>query len=65
MSFELQNILENKRSLRRNLAAKSVAEKMRILDALREREVVIRWRVELSDSSVRDKDPSPYDANSK
>ena len=35
-------MLESKRKLRRALAARPVAEKLRMLDALREREVAIR-----------------------
>ena len=42
MSFDLQKILESKRALRRNLAARPVAEKLRMLNALRERELAIR-----------------------
>ena len=42
MTFDLQKILESKRALRRDLAARPVAEKLRMLDALREREVAIR-----------------------
>jgi hypothetical protein len=45
MSFDLQKILESKRTLRRSLAARPVAEKLRMLDALREREVAIRSSV--------------------
>ena len=41
MSFDLQKILESKRALRRNLAARPVAEKLRMLDALRERALAI------------------------
>ena len=37
MSFDLQKILESKRALRRNLAARPVAEKLRMLDTMRER----------------------------
>jgi hypothetical protein len=32
MSFELQKILESKRALRRDLAARPVAEKLRLLE---------------------------------
>jgi len=42
MTISLQKILESKRALRRELAARSIAEKLRILDALREREIAIR-----------------------
>jgi hypothetical protein len=41
MSFDLQKILESKRALRRNLAARPVAEKLRMLDAMRERALAI------------------------
>lgn len=42
MTFDLQKILESKRALRRNLAARPIGEKLRLLDALREREIAIR-----------------------
>ena len=45
MTFDLQKILESKRALRRDLAARPVAEKLRMLDAMREREVAIRGRL--------------------
>jgi hypothetical protein len=37
MSFDLERILESKRALRRRLAARPIAEKLQMLDALRER----------------------------
>jgi hypothetical protein len=42
MSFDLREILESKRALRRELASRPVAEKLRMLDALRERALAIR-----------------------
>jgi hypothetical protein len=42
MSFDLQKILNSKRALRRELAARPVAEKLRLLDALRERAIALR-----------------------
>jgi hypothetical protein len=42
MSHDLQKIIESKRALRCNLAARPVAEKLRTLDTLRERELAIR-----------------------
>jgi hypothetical protein len=42
MSLDLQRILASKRALRRELAALPVAEKLRLLDELRERELTIR-----------------------
>jgi hypothetical protein len=60
MSFDLQKILESKRALRRNLAARPVAEKLRMLDALRERELAIRGSAVHSDSSALREEPAPY-----
>ena len=42
MSFDREKILESKRALRRELAARPIAEKLRMLDALRERTVTLR-----------------------
>jgi len=40
--MNLQKILESKRALRQVHAARPIAEKLRMLDVLREREVAIR-----------------------
>ena len=42
MSFDLQKVLESKRALRRKLAAKPLAEKMRLLEQLSERATAIK-----------------------
>ena len=42
MTFDLQRILENKRAYRQSLTAKPIAEKLRMLDALRERALILR-----------------------
>jgi len=42
MTFDLDKILESKRALRRDLALRPIAEKLRMLDALRERTLAIR-----------------------
>jgi hypothetical protein len=42
MSFNLEKILKSKRAFRRDLAARPIAEKLLMLDALRERELAIR-----------------------
>ena len=60
MSFDLQRILASKRAARRDLAACSVAEKMRMLDALRERELVIRGQAIPADSGTVREEPAPY-----
>lgn len=63
MTFDLQAILESKRALRRNLAARPIGEKLRMLDALRERELAIRGRAPHADSSVLRDNPAPYRTN--
>ena len=60
MSFDLQKILESKRALRRDLAALPMAEKLRLLDALRERELAIRGRAISSASGTVHEEPAPY-----
>jgi hypothetical protein len=42
MKHDLARIGENKRAFRKRLAARPVAEKLRMLDALRERTLAIR-----------------------
>ncbi len=42
MNLDWQKVFESKRALRRSLAARPIAEKLRLLDALRERELAIR-----------------------
>ena len=65
MSFDLQKIIESKRALRRKLAALPVAEKLRMLDALRERQLAIRGRGVDSDSSGLREEPTPYQTKPK
>ncbi len=60
MTFDLQKLLESKRALRRNLAARPIGEKLRMLDALRERELAIRGRGVHADSSAVREEPAPY-----
>jgi len=62
MTFDLQAIFESKRALRRNLAARPIAEKLRMLDALRERELAIRGRHSPAESSSLREVPVPYRA---
>lgn len=65
MSFDLKKILESKRALRRDLAARPIGEKLRMLDALRERELAIRGRAPLADSSTLREDHTPCSIKSK
>ena len=51
MTFDLQHILESKRAHRQHLASRPIGEKLRLLDALRERELAIRGRSETLEQS--------------
>lgn len=58
MTFDLEQILASKRAYRQTLAAKPIAEKLRLLDAMRERELAIR-RSDPATNAVREQ-PAPY-----
>ena len=58
MTFDIQKILQSKRELRRELAVLPIEEKLRLLDALRERQLTIR-KGTLSDVSPRMKNAAP------
>lgn len=45
MTFDWKIIAESKRAFRSHLAQRPIAEKLRLLDAMREREVAIRGAV--------------------
>ena len=60
MSFDLQKMIESKRALRRELAARPVAEKLRMLDALRERALAIRPAKPAPGPDGLREAPSPY-----
>ena len=42
MNFDFDRVWESKREMRRKLAALPIAEKLRMLDALRERALILR-----------------------
>ena len=42
MTFDLAKILQSKREFRKRLAARPIAEKLAMLDALRERALAVR-----------------------
>lgn len=65
MSFELEKILESKRAFHRNLAGRPVAEKLRMLDALRERELAIRGRTGQPGVASLREAPTPYRIRAK
>ena len=67
MTFDLDKILESKRAARRQLAVRPIAEKLAMLDALRERELAIRQPAQPTADSIgmlREK-PAPYRAGGK
>ena len=55
MTADLQAILESKRRYRQRLAARPIAEKLRMLDAMRERALLLRPA-----SSLLREEPAPY-----
>jgi hypothetical protein len=62
MSFDLTRILQSKREFRQRLAARPIAEKLAMLDALRERELAIRPVQSTSDAGALREEPPPYPA---
>jgi hypothetical protein len=60
MSFDMEKILASKRALRRELAVRPIAEKPRMLDALRERTLMLRPTPASGD--VLRETPAPYRA---
>ena len=65
MSFDMQRILASKRSLRQKLAVLPVAEKLRLLDELRERELTLRRSAPPAASDVVRAQPARYPAKRK
>ncbi len=59
MSFDLQRILESKAAHRRKLADLPIGEKLRLLDEMRERALIIQHARPIEGSVVRE-DPAPY-----
>lgn len=60
MSFDLQKVIESKAAHRRKLADLPIGEKLRLLDAMRERAIAIRGATPEPASSVLREDPVPY-----
>jgi hypothetical protein len=65
MTFDLQEILKSKRALRRELAARPLAEKLRLLDALRERALAIRPVKPAPGPGGLREEPQPYGISGK
>ncbi len=63
MDFDLDRIWKSKRALRERLTARPVAEKLRLLDAMRERALAIRAATPRQTDTVQEQEP-PYGKNS-
>ena len=60
MTFDLAKILQSKREFRKCLAARTIAAKLAMLDALRERTLAIRPARPASERDVLREQPPPY-----
>ena len=66
MNFDLQRMLKSKRAFRQKLAARPLAEKLRLLDELREQALVIRRSSTLErESGIVAELPAEYRADPK
>lgn len=66
MTFDLSRILASKRAFRHTLAARDITEKLRLLDALRERALVLRaTRSAAREASVVRESPTPGGTSKK
>ncbi len=65
MTFDLAKILESKRKFRQRLAARPIAEKLAMLDALRERALAIRPAQTQSGKAVLREEPPAYPRQDK
>ena len=63
MTFDLASILQSKREFRQRLAARPIAEKLAIQDALRERALAIRPRRSSSAAAALHEKSPPYISN--
>lgn len=66
MTFDLSHILASKRAFRHTLAARDITEKLRMLDVLRERALVLRATGSAArDASVLRESPTPCGTSRK
>ena len=54
MNFDIDQMVRSKQSFRRRLAALPIAEKLRLLDAMRERAVIIREATDRESNAVHE-----------
>lgn len=62
MMFDLEKILQSKRAFRQRLAARPIAEKLAMLDVLRQRQLTIRGSAIRSgpETGIIREPPTPY-----
>jgi hypothetical protein len=65
MTFDLARILRSKHEFRQRLAARPIAEKLALLDALRERALALRPARPASGAGVLREEPAAYRAQRK
>jgi hypothetical protein len=63
MTFDLQHVIESKRAYRRSLAQRPVAEKLAMLDELRDRTRAIRAAAARREATVVRESPPEYRGN--
>ncbi len=65
MNFDLETMIESKRAYRARLAALPIGEKLRMLDALCERQRSIRGSAPRSEPVVVREEPDTYEGRKK
>ena len=60
MTFDLAKILQSKRAFRQRLVARPIAEKLAMLDALRERALAIRPASSTPEAGLLREESPPY-----
>lgn len=65
MSFDFSKISQSKREFRQRLAARPIAEKLAMLDALRERTLTIRCAQSSSQADLLREEPPTYPAGNE
>ena len=60
MTFDVAKILQSKRAFRQRLAARPIAEKLAMLDALRERALALRTSGLAAGAGTLHEEPPPY-----
>jgi hypothetical protein len=65
MTFDWQKVTESKKAYRKKLAARPIAEKLRLLDAMRERAIATRSATVTKTTRVEEPPPSYGESKAK